>query len=95
MANTLKTNPVSIDTFGADVTIIPANEKANIKCITFSSPGADHCVLTDRSGNIVYDSRVAAGECDNQTIDTSVHGLILDVSLGSFTAGAALLIYLN
>ncbi|MHA2066713.1 MAG: hypothetical protein ACXABY_20265 [Candidatus Thorarchaeota archaeon] len=91
MANNLNTNPVSIDTFAADVTI--STQRFNVKCITFSSPGADHCVLTDRSGNIVYDSRVSAGESDSQMIDTSFDGLIVDVSAGSFTAGAALLIY--
>jgi ribose 5-phosphate isomerase len=93
MANNLNTNPVSIDTFAADVTI--SELQTNVKCATFSSPGADHCVMTDLAGNIVYDSRVSAGESDNQMIDTNVKGLVVDVSAGSFTAGAQLLVYLN
>ena len=93
MANTLDTNPAFIDTFGADVTI--TSNRANIKCITFSSPGADHCVLTDTAGNTVVDSRVAANTTDNQSIETSSQGLIVDVSQGSFTAAAALLVYFN
>jgi hypothetical protein len=93
MANNLNTNPVSIDTFAADVTI--SSSQVNVKCATFSSPGADHCVMTDSSGNIVYDSRVSAGESDNQMIDTNFKGLVVDVSAGSFTAGAQLLVYLN
>jgi hypothetical protein len=95
MANNVNTNPAYVDTFAADVTIVPANQRANVKKVTFSSPGGDHCVMTDGAGNIVYDSRVSAGEADQQFIDTGFHGLIVDVSAGSFTAGAALLVYFN
>lgn len=93
MANTLNTNPISIDTFGADVTL-RANV-ANVRNVTFTSTAADHCVLTDKRGAIVFDSRVSANGSDSQHIGVNVQGLILDVSLGTYAGTAALLVYLK
>jgi len=94
MANNLNTNPIYIDTWAADVTLVAGI--ANPKMIHFmSDTAADNLVLVDKNGNVMVDITLEAAvsteeywfpfegwQCD---------GLILDVSLGTYNTAKALI----
>ncbi|MHA1949988.1 MAG: hypothetical protein ACW987_08955 [Candidatus Thorarchaeota archaeon] len=94
MANNIKTNPVSLDTFAADVEIAPANENFQISSIVFTSTAADTCVLVDGAGNIVHVSRLpVANGTDEQHPMVTAKGLTFDLSASTIGGTANVLIY--
>lgn len=93
MANNIKTNPVSLDTFAADVEIAQPNENFQISSIVFTSTAADTCVLVNGNGDTVYISRVAAGGTDEQHPMVTSKGLTFDLSQSTIGGTANVLIY--
>jgi hypothetical protein len=94
MANNIKTNPVSLDTFAADVEIAPPNENFQINSIVFTSTAADTCVLVDGRGNTVHVSRLpVANGTDEQHPMITAQGLTFDLSQSTIGGTANVLIY--
>ena len=92
MANQLDTNPIHIDDFSGDLTL--RDNVANIIGVTFvAASDGDRAVLTDKRDNIVYVSLNGANDTEQQHLKVNVQGLKLDVSLGTYSANAALLVY--
>lgn len=96
MANNLKTNPIVIDTFSADVTIWTGHIK--VKTIVFWSTAADDkLVLEDKNGTPVVYLQLATAK-DTKQINfgegITFDGLVLDVSDGTYTSASKLLIYM-
>ena len=93
MANNIKTNPVSLDTFAADVVVATPDQNFQISSVVFSSTAADTCVLVDGAGNTVHVSRVAAGGTDEQHPMVTAKGLTFDLSQSTIGGTANVLIY--
>jgi hypothetical protein len=97
MANILTTNPIVIDTMGADVTISSTAIKL-FRVDFYSHAAAGKIVLKDLLGNVkvVLGVTAAAGGRDGVYWEQPVwaQDLYLDFSDSTFPAGSTLLIYI-
>lgn len=98
MANSTNTNPIVIDTFSSDIELY--NIGVKVKSIIFTSPNVDDTLtLEDLNGVECYRAKVKSADETILWNPSGGHwfsrGLRLDVSDGTYGAGAKLLLYVE
>ena len=105
MANSLNTNPIYLDTFTSDVTVVDG--RVQIYAVYFETDADnDVLVLKDKDGNVIWRQTATAETVDggttydqpngNMVVFTHpimANGLILDVSAGNYDGNCYVLIY--
>lgn len=90
MSNDISSNPVYLDTFSSDITIISDEKPGVIKAITFAGDFAnDKLSLEDARGHIKSQIRVVDSATAIFIPPNPIHfqGLVVDVSDGTYGGG--------